>query len=155
MSCFFDSIRDALTTEELRFLGCSRHAPSIIAQLKLRNMHTRDVLWQHEFLAPKAMEENFDHVRCYNAKGYANGYLTSACDPFLLLCCQILKWRITFRYNGATIYMNYLSSDPSSRQIKINWPNFNGQTHTYHLDDTAQRHVKFSASTSHFQFNPV
>ena len=123
MSCFFDSLTQALSDQDLKILNVQRNTPNVIQSLKVRNTLTQNVSWQGSELTKTCMTENFEHVKSYDAKTYNKGYLTSSCDPFLCLACELFKWEIKFKYMNSIIIIKH---------------------------DKSVRRVTFSASNTHF-----
>lgn len=108
MSCFFDSLTQALTDAELKSVGIKRSTPALIDALKIRNIVTTGVHWQGKYLNNQEMIENSRHVREYDAKTYNRGYLTSSGDPFLILYAQIFNLEIDFEYCGHMIHIAHV-----------------------------------------------
>ena len=107
MSCFWDGLLSALTDKELASVGIVRSSTELICALQKRNVITVGVTWQGTFLNNKALMENYAHVKSYDGKTYRDGYLTSACDPFMLLFCEIFRLKIEFMYDNHKINMSH------------------------------------------------
>ena len=107
MSCFWDSLTQALTNEELKVLEIKRNTLELIKIIKIVNKLTPNVLWQGKSLSPKEMKENHEHVKNYDSKTYNQGYMTSSADPFLILFAELFGWNITFNYNHNRINIKH------------------------------------------------
>ena len=56
-------------------------------------------------------------VDCYNINGIGGGHLTSTCDSFLLLICQLFKININHKY--CKIMITYKNSENVRRTINF------------------------------------
>jgi len=77
--------------------------PEFIDLLKSKNKLVDNVKWQNQILTKKEKEEHLEAVKCYNVAGISRGHLTSICDSFLLLLCELLSVNIEHRYLGKYI----------------------------------------------------
>ena len=68
-----------------------------IQRLKEKNKLV-DVLWQGKPLRMQEKKEHFEAEKNYNINGIKNGHLTSICDSFLLLICDLLNVNIEHKY---------------------------------------------------------
>ena len=107
MSCFWSTLTQRLTEAELKQLGVQRNATQIIEALKQRACRMPNVSWMGTPLSEKFQNECIKHIRDYDTKSYTQGYLTSSCDPFLLLLTQLFKWKIEFNYMNSHIHMTH------------------------------------------------
>ena len=109
MSCFFDAITAALSDDDLALLNCSRNPIDVIKSLQKMNRATSNVTWQGSRLSTQNISENHLHIKDYDASTFRSGYLTSSADPFMLLCCELFRWRIEFFYCGTNIIMGHVN----------------------------------------------
>ena len=96
MTCFWDAIISSLTKEDFTILGQS-NKPSIkdfIKLLLLKNVKVDNVKWNDKILTQKEIEEHFEAIKSYTIDNITSGHLTSICDSFLLLICQLLRLNI-------------------------------------------------------------
>ena len=104
MTCFWDSILSSLNQEDFNLLGEKKKTNRIefIKILKNKNKLT-NALWQNKPLKNQEKKEHFEAIKDYNISGIRNGHLTSICDSFLLLICDLLKINIEHRFLNTTI----------------------------------------------------
>jgi hypothetical protein len=105
MTCFWDSILASLNKEDAHILGINtmhKNKTIFIQRLKEKNKLV-DVLWQGKPLRMQEKKEHFEAVKNYNVNGIKNGHLTSICDSFLLLICDLLNVNIEHKYLNNTI----------------------------------------------------
>ena len=96
MTCFWDAIISSLNKEDFTILGQS-NKPSIkdfIKLLLLKNVKVDNVKWNDKILTQKEIEEHFEAIKSYTIDNITSGHLTSICDSFLLLICQLLRLNI-------------------------------------------------------------
>ena len=62
-----------------------------------------NVLWQNNVLRKQEIKEHLEWINEYNVKNIKNGHMTSVCDPFLLLICELFSVNIKHNYNKNTI----------------------------------------------------
>ena len=100
MTCFWDAILGTLNKEDYELLGFKSRPNhhKFIARLQELNTYAKDVLWNGEQLKKQELEEHMEAVKCYDKTKIHKGHLTSTCDSFLLLLCQLLKIKITHKY---------------------------------------------------------
>ena len=106
MTCYWDSIRDSLTLDDYNILSFN-HKPSLqqfINTLKSKNTLVQNVLWQGNEFRNQEIVEHFEAVKSYNINEIQNGHLTSVCDSFLLLLCELLEISIEHKYLNNIIY---------------------------------------------------
>lgn len=66
-----------------------------------------NVLWQNNTLRDQEIKEYLKWIDEYNINIISNGHLTSICDPFLLLICELFCVNIKHQYNNYSImYIN-------------------------------------------------
>lgn len=110
MSCFWIGIR---RIQQLR--DATRSPSDVLAYLKEHNRLPLHVHWQKQPISKQLMLESFNTIKQY--KRIENGHLTSSCDPFLLLCCELFKCNIRFNYLGNMISIEYMSDTKSNETI--------------------------------------
>lgn len=101
MTCFWDAIVQSLNKQDFLLLGEKNfklNKISLINFLKKNNKKPQDVLWQNQTLKKQELDEHVEAVKCYNINGIRRGHLTSTCDSFLLLICQLFRININHRY---------------------------------------------------------
>jgi len=106
MTCFWDAIVRSLNKQDFLLLGeknFNLNKISLINFLKKNNKKPQDVLWQNQSLKKKELDEHVEAVKCYNITGIRRGHLTSTCDSFLLLICQLFRVNINHKYLRNTI----------------------------------------------------
>ncbi len=116
MTCYWDSILSCLTREDHALIGFN-HIPrreQFIEKLKEKNKLIT-ALWQGKLLSKKEQEEHQEAIKCYNIRGIYNGHLTSICDSFLLLICDLMKINIQHKYLNTII--NYSCPCTSRKTI--------------------------------------
>ena len=82
-----------------------------------KNTKCNNVLWQDHKLKEQELTEHIEAVNCYNIKGISGGHLTSTCDSFLLLICQLFKININHKYCKTMI--TYKNSENVRRTINF------------------------------------
>ena len=109
MTCFWDAIISSLNKEDFTILGQS-NKPSIkdfIRLLQSKNVKVDNVKWNENLLNQKEQEEHFEAIKSYPIDNITSGHLTSICDSFLLLLCQLLKLTIVhFFLKHKIVYSN-------------------------------------------------
>ena len=103
MTCFWDSILISLTPEDHKIVGTTIHTDKqdFIKQLKFLNKKP-NTLWQNSVLREQEKQEHFIAVQVYDPKKINEGHLTSVCDSFLLLLCDLLQINIEHHYLNMT-----------------------------------------------------
>ena len=101
MSCFWDSLR-----RKIPQLNHCKSPEALLAYLQTKNVYTPHVKWQGQSLSPKIMKENYITVKNYHAN-VRQGHLTSSCDPFLCLVCEICQIHINFTFVKSKITYVY------------------------------------------------
>ncbi len=120
MTCFWDAIVSSLNQDDFKLLGeksFTINRKSVINFLKSKNTPCNDVLWQDHTLRKQELAEHTEAVNCYNIKGIGGGHLTSTCDSFLLLICQLFKININHKYCKTMI--TYKNSENVRRSINF------------------------------------
>lgn len=108
MTCFWDGIFKSLNQKDFKFIGEKKiNISNFINILKIKNTEMNDVLWQNTKLKKQEMKEHMTAIKDYKICKIHGGHLTSSCDSFLLLVCQIFQVKIIHRYMKHTIiYQN-------------------------------------------------
>ena len=127
MTCFWDGILRKLSRNEHKLLGDFKPVDkrAFIQLLKAKAKPMRNVWWQGAKLEEKFMKEAVDDIKSYKINLINHGHLTSTCDPFLLLICELCQ---------VTIIHSYLNH-------KIEYKNIKNSTRT----------IQFSSNRGHFQ----
>lgn len=98
MTCFWDSILASINQEDYKLFGEKKmNNQQFIQKLKDKNKIS-DTLWQNQPLRNQEKKEHFEAIKGYNISGIGGGHLTSICDSFLLLICDLLKINIEHRF---------------------------------------------------------
>lgn len=109
MTCFWSAIIRTLSREEREILDMKKsnvnEEVELVMSLKRRSNRLIDaeVIWQGEKLKPQLCNELKMWVDNYNVNKISNGHDTSSCDPFLVQLCEILGWKIEFKYMNSRI----------------------------------------------------
>ena len=105
MTCFWDGILHHLTDDDFqRVLKTTKpNNKNFVKILKQNLKHTRSVKWNDTILTNKQCDENYEHIRDFNAETIYGGYLCSTCDPFLLLVCELFNVDINHNFCGNII----------------------------------------------------
>jgi len=119
MSCFFTGILSAFDQRD--YAKIDKHIKinnvrQLAEFLKKHNVLTSDVIWNGEKLSDKLLSENKTAINEYNVQTINDGYFCSACEPFLLLICQLFKVDIVHEYCG---YKIKYEIDDSGRKINF------------------------------------
>lgn len=133
MSCFWNGIISAITIQQFKkvFPTIPPRNPTpkeLITLLQQHAVKTDQVTWNGQQLSSQELDENLEAITSYDNNVFNQGYLCSACEPFLLLICQLFQFKIIHIYNGVTI-----TYEPQP------------QPHT-----TPQQLIKFGSNKSHF-----
>lgn len=108
MTCFWDGILKSLKKDDMDYVGYkkSKTPKDFILFLKKNKKKMNNVLWQNNILRDQELKEHLVWIDEYNIKTITNGHLTSVCDPFLLLICELFCVNIKHHYNKNTIIYN-------------------------------------------------
>jgi hypothetical protein len=134
MSCFWQGVIQALAKANM----LQHHASPVDFSKFLRdnNALTIGVQWQGGPLTLQALQENFERVASCdgttNDNEISNGYMTSSCDPFLLLVSHLFEVDITHEIEGSVEWA----------RARIEYRAKASRSAVYHL--------KFGSSTGHF-----
>lgn len=130
MSCFWDSIYSQLILEDYNFIGENKptNIEGLVHLMKKRNKRIDNVTWQKTYLSHNEKNEHNTAINVYNVGGIRNGHLTSVCDSFLLLVCEIFCISIEHKFMGTTLF--------------------------YDNAKKSRKCLKFSSNSGHFQVDP-
>ena len=105
MTCYWDSVYSQLDLEDYKFLGVNRpnNIEGFIKLLKSKNKYVDNVTWQKEYLSHNEKKEHYTAVDVYNIKVIRDGHLTSVCDSFLLLVCELFNISVEHRFLNTPI----------------------------------------------------
>ncbi len=108
MTCFWDGIFKSLNNDDFKLIGEKKtNIRNFINILKIKNTQMNDVLWQKTKLKKQEIKEHIQAIKDYNVSKIHGGHLTSSCDSFLLLVCQLFQVKIIHRYmKNIIIYQN-------------------------------------------------
>ena len=126
MTCVPDSLIRKLKKHEYKLLNLDSkpNAYEFMEAMKKNNRKTYNVTWQKYKLNERQLIENEERIKNIELDKINKGYLCSACDPLLLLYCEIFFLGIDINFNGTPFeYRNVKYTD---------------------------RIIKFSTSRSHF-----
>ena len=112
MTCYWDSIYQELDLEDYKFLGVNKpnNIEGLIKLLKCKNKIIENVTWQNDHLSHNEKNEHFKAIKEYDIGGIKNGHLTSVCDSFLLLICEIFNITIEHRFMNTPIKYTRIGS---------------------------------------------
>lgn len=119
MTCYWDSLYSQLNLDDYKFIGEEKpsNIEGLIRLLKNKNKYIDNVTWQKEYLSHNEKKEHFMAVNIYDIKGIRNGHLTSICDSFLLLVCEIFSISVEHRF--LNIPIKYENLKKSRKLIKF------------------------------------
>lgn len=105
MTCFWDGILKSLKKDDFDFVNYkyNKSLKNFIIFLKENKKRMNNVLWQNQSLKNQEIDEYLLWIKEYNINNISNGHLTSVCDPFLLLICELFCVNIKHQYNNCTI----------------------------------------------------
>lgn len=108
MTCFWNGIFKSLSSDDFKFIGEKKtNICDLIKLLKIKNTEMNDVLWQKTKLKKQEIKEHMEAIKDYKINKIHGGHLTSSCDSFLILVCQIFQVKIIHRYmKNIIIYQN-------------------------------------------------
>ena len=131
MSCFWDSIYSQLILEDYNFIGENKppNIEGLVHLMKKRNKRIDNVTWQKTYLSHHEKNEHNTAINVYNVNGIRNGHLTSVCDSFLLLICEVFCVSIEHKFMGTKLF--------------------------YDNTKKSRKCLKFSSNSGHFQVDPA
>jgi len=104
MTCFWDGIMKSLNKNDFDLINEKKSSNSeLIAMLKRRKVEMINVLWENQKLSKNEIKEHLLAIDEYDTNGIPGGHLTSSCDSFLLLICELFKVNIEHMYMINTI----------------------------------------------------
>ena len=109
MTCYWDSVFSLLDLEDYKFLGVVRpkNITEFINLLKSKNKYIDNITWQNNHLSQNEKKEHHIAINVYDVKGIAGGHLTSICDSFLLLVCELFGVSVEHQFLNTPIkYIN-------------------------------------------------
>ena len=126
MTCYWDSIRDSLTLNDYNILGFNQkpNMEQFINTIKSKNILVQNVLWQGNEFRNQEIVEHFEAIKNYNISEIKNGHLTSVCDSFLLLLCELLEISIEHEYLNNVIYYKNKKHSRKTLYFKSNKGHF-------------------------------
>jgi hypothetical protein len=128
MTCFWDSILSSLKVDDFTYINTNiSNIKDLIKLLKTKNQLIENVLWQNKELTKQEKEEHYEAIECYNISEINGGHLTSICDSFLLLICDI------FYINIEHLYINYEIAYKNKKKTR--------------------KTLRFRSNNGHFQIN--
>ena len=125
MTCYWNSIQSRLIKEDFTLLGMDTipKCEQLISLLKEKNKPI-ETLWNGTALTNKEKEEHYEAIKCYNIKGIHNGHLTSICDSFLLLICDLLNVNVEHTFLNNTIVYSCKGITRRTLRFKSNQGHF-------------------------------
>ena len=102
MTCFWAGLCGAL--KDCQLIAPTTSEAELIRFLKSNNATTPEVAWVGpdgaETMTRARLDENYAHVRDWDAETAPDGYLCGACDPFLMLVCDLFRRNVEHDYLG-------------------------------------------------------
>jgi hypothetical protein len=104
MTCFWDGIMKSLNKNDFDLIGETKGTNiDFIKMLKRVKIPMENVLWENQKLSSNEIKEHLKAIDEYDINGIPGGHLTSSCDSFLLLICELFKVNIEHMYMIHTI----------------------------------------------------
>ena len=104
MTCFWDAILKSLNKNDFDLINETKSTNGeLIAMLKRRKIPMTNVLWENQKISENEIKEHLLAIDEYDINGIPGGHLTSSCDSFLLLICELFKVNIEHMYMIHTI----------------------------------------------------
>ena len=121
MTCFWDGILKSLKKDDFDFIGESKKDNyKLIEMLKKKAQPMHHILWQGQIIKEREIQEHLEAINDYDINGISNGHLTSTCDSFLLLICQIFHVDIIHYYMNHEIYYKYRGNSRKTLRFSSN-----------------------------------
>ena len=125
MTCFWDGIMQSLDNSDFAHIDKSptlkRSHRNFIEFMKEASRdlsgNTGDVTWQGIEFREQEMAENAEAIKVYDVGKIRGGHLTSVCDPFLVLVCQVFQVDIHHRY--LNIWVKYENRKTARKVLKF------------------------------------
>lgn len=123
-TCFWDSLIHQLRTH--RLVPSTMNPHEFLALLQTRNTKSVNVFWQEAQPSEQQMMENLVWVDEYNVDQINDSHLGGACDPFLLLVCElyhvtisdmVLNHRVMYVHRDANEYTPILKLNTSQGHV--------------------------------------
>lgn len=140
MTCFWDSIFSELSVEDYQFIGHNKcnNIVELIKLLKSKNPSISNVTWQKEKLSNSEINEHHTAIKVYDINGIKNGHLTSICDSFLLLVCQVFNVSIEHRFMNTPIYYDNIKNSRKTIRFSSNSGHFQNAPNASSIVKTTQ-----------------
>ena len=104
MTCFWDGVMKSLNKNDFDLINEKKSSHiELITMLKRRKIPMINVLWENQKLSKNEIKEHLLAIDEYDINGIPGGHLTSSCDSFLLLICELFKVNIEHMYMIHTI----------------------------------------------------
>ena len=104
MTCFWDCIMRSLNQNYFELINEKKtNNFEFIKMLKRRKIPMTNVMWENQNLSDNEIKEHLLAIDEYDINGIPGGNLTSSCDSFLLLICELFKVNIEHMYMIHTI----------------------------------------------------
>mgnify|MGYP001291128393 FL=1 len=104
MTCFWDGVMKSLNKNDFDLINEKKSSHiELIRMLKRRKTPMINVLWENQKLSKNEIKEHLLAIDEYDINGIPGGHLTSSCDSFLLLICELFKVNIEHMYMIHTI----------------------------------------------------
>lgn len=104
MTCFWNGIMKSLNKNDFDLINEKKSSHiELITMLKRRKTPMINVLWENQKLSKNEIKEHLLAIDEYDINGIPGGHLTSSCDSFLLLICELFKVNIEHMYMIHTI----------------------------------------------------
>jgi hypothetical protein len=104
MTCFWDGVMKSLNKNDFDLINETKNNNTeLIQMLKRRKIPMINVLWENQKLSENEIKEHLLAIDEYDINGIPGGHLTSSCDSFLLLICELFKVNIEHMYMIHTI----------------------------------------------------
>ena len=104
MTCFWDGVMKSLNKNDFDLINETKsNNTELIQMLKRRKIPMINVLWENQKLSENEIKEHLLAIDEYDINGIPGGHLTSSCDSFLLLICELFKVNIEHMYMIHTI----------------------------------------------------
>lgn len=104
MTCFWDGVMKSLNKNDFDLINEKKSSHiELITMLKRRKTPMINVLWENQKISENEIKEHLLAIDEYDINGIPGGHLTSSCDSFLLLICELFKVNIEHMYMIHTI----------------------------------------------------
>jgi hypothetical protein len=104
MTCFWDGIISSLTKDDYKFANITPGNHRVfISQLKNKKLTGKNITWMGKIIRKQEIIEHNKAINEYDISKIGLGHLTSVCDYFLLLICEIFQVNIDHKYLSTNI----------------------------------------------------